>query len=66
MIKVIENITKLKTQSKRNDFKNLLPQDKCKIKQVIAKQSLLTSAQIFEKSEIEQIKMDKTCKILSE
>ena len=57
----------MRTQSKRNDFKNMLPQDECKIiKLVIAKQSLLKSAEIFEKPEIEGIKKENTCKILDE
>ena len=38
--KVAENITKLRTQSKRNDLKNLLPQDEYKLYWLIAKQSL--------------------------
>ena len=45
----------------------MLPQDECKIiKWVIAKQSLLKSAEIFEKPEIEGIKKENTCKILGE
>ena len=45
----------------------MLPQDECKIiKWVIAKQSLLKSAQIFEKAEIEGIKKEYTCKIFDE
>ena len=31
-LKVVENITKLRTQSKGKGFKNLLAQDECKLK----------------------------------
>ena len=45
----------------------MIPPDECKIiKWVIAKQSLLKSAEIFEKPEIEGIKKENTCKILGE
>ena len=43
--------------------KKLLAQDESKLKWVIAKQPLLTSAQIFEKAEIKGVK-DKRCRIL--
>ena len=57
----------MRTQSKRNDFKNRFTQHECKIiKRVLAKLSLLKSAEIFEKPEIEGIKMENTCKILGE
>ena len=61
--KVVRNITNLKTQSKGKGFKNLLPQDECKLKQVLAKQPFLTSTQIFKKSGIEGIEKDKRCRI---
>ena len=41
--KTVENWAKLRTWSKGKGFRNLLPWDKHKLKQVIAKQSLLTS-----------------------
>ena len=36
--KTVENITKLRTQSKGKGFKNLLPQDEYKLKWVIVRQ----------------------------
>ena len=59
----VENITKLKTWTKEKGFKNLLPQDECKQKQVIVKQPFLTCAQIFEKIGIEGLKKDKKYRI---
>ena len=53
--KFVENITKLITESKGKSFKNLPSQVKCKLKQVIGKQLLLTSTPIFEKAEIEVV-----------
>ena len=58
--KAVENITKLRTQSKGKGW------DECKLKWVITKQPLLTSAQIFEKAGIEGVKKDKMSKILCE
>ena len=45
--KVVENISKLRTQSKGKGFKNLLLWDEWKLIWFIGKQPLLTSAQIF-------------------
>ena len=64
--RVLKKITILKTQSKEKSFKNLVPQDDYKLKQVTVKQSLLTNAQVFEKSGIERVKKDKRCRILCE
>ena len=57
--KGVENITKLKIRSKRKGFNNFLPRNEHKLKRVMAKEPLLTSAQIFEKARIEGIKKDK-------
>ena len=62
--KTDENIIYLRTRSKRKGFKNPLPRNGRKLKQVTAKQSYLTSNKIFEKTEIEGFK-DKKCRILS-
>ena len=50
----------MRTQSKGKGFKNLLLRDECKLKQVIAKQHLLTTAQIFKKTRIDGVKKDKS------
>ena len=57
-------MTKLRSQSKRKGFKNLLPEDE--LKQFIVKQPSLTRAQSFGKAGIERVKKDKRCKILYE
>ena len=52
--KTDENITKLRIQSRRKAFRTCL--HGMNVKQVITKQSLLTSAQIFEKVGSEGVK----------
>ena len=54
--KAIKNITKLKTQSKGKGFKNLFPQDECKVKQIIAKQPAFRSLKRLELRESKKIK----------
>ena len=67
MIKeAVENINMLKNQSPGEDFKNLFPQDECKLNQVIVKQPVFTRAQIFQKIGIEEVKKDKRCRVLCE
>ena len=61
--KAVENMTMLRTRSKKEGFNNLLPRDKRKLKRVIAKQLLLMNAEIFEKeAEIE----GERCRMLCE
>ena len=57
---------KFRTQSKGKGFKNLLSQDKCKLKWSVVKQLFLTNIQIFEKAGNERVKKEKRCKILYE
>ena len=64
--KAVEKITKLKTWSKEKGFKNLLPWEESKLKQVQVKEPLLTGTQIFEKSGIKGVKKDKRSRILWE
>ena len=61
--KAVENIIKLRTQSKGKGFKNLLLRDEWKLKWVIAKQPFLINAQIFEKAKIKGVEKNKKSRI---
>ena len=52
--KAVENVTKLRTRSKRKGFKNLFTQVERKLKQVFVKQPLWTNAQTFDKAGVSQ------------
>ena len=55
----VENITKLKTRNQEKGCKNLISQDEHQLKWVLAKQLLLTCANIFEKAEIFRVTVKK-------
>ena len=64
--KAVKKIIKFRIRIKGKGFKNLLPRDKRKLKRVLTKCLLLTSAQIFKDPGIVGVKKNKKCRILSE
>ena len=64
--KCIQDITKKRSRTTGNGFKNLSARDKRQLKRAVAETPLLTSAQVFEKAGIGGVKRDKRCRILRE
>lgn len=62
--KAVEKITKFRNRSKGKGFMKFPLQGECKLKCLIVKQPLLTNAQIFERTGIEESISDKRCRIL--
>ena len=60
----MEDVNKKRVRSKGKGFKNISDRDNRKLKQIITKHPLLSSAEVFDKAGISGVKRDKRCRIL--
>jgi hypothetical protein len=60
----VKNVTKKRIRSKGKGFQNVNDRDERKLKQVMVKNPLMSSSDVFEEAGMAGVKRDKRCRIL--